>query len=102
MWTVVIAQEVVEQPGIGLDFGLGLMEVIQGLMRFFYRSEGPLDFTFGAGRGAAAIMAAGQMRLYLNTQIAHDLLKHVTLRHWPVIGIEVSRTPTKREPLVSL
>src|SRR5262245_26920778 len=58
--TVVIAQEVVEEPGIRLGFGLRDMEVIQGLMSLFDGAKGPLHFAFGTGRGAAAVVATGR------------------------------------------
>ena len=78
------------------------MEVIQRLVRLFHRAEGPLHFAFRAGRGAAAIVATGQMRLHLDAQIGHHLLKHVTARHWTVIRIQVGRTATKGKALVRL
>src|SRR2546422_995034 len=87
MRAVVVAQQVVEEPGIGLGFGLRFMEVIQRLVRLFHRAEWPLHFAFRAGRGAAAIVATGQMCLHLDAQIVHHLVKHVTARHWTVIRI---------------
>ena len=69
----------------------GFMEVIQGLVGLFHRAKGPLHLAFGTGRGPAAIVAAGQMRLDLDVQIVHDPLKHVTLRHRTIIGIEIAR-----------
>ena len=97
MGPIVVAQEIVEQPGIGLGLGLRFMEVIQGFVGLFHRAKWPLHFAFGPGRGAAAIVVAGQMRLHLDVQIVHHLFEHVTARHRTVIGIEVGGTATKRE-----
>src|SRR5262245_29435066 len=88
MRAVVVAQQVVEQPGISLRFGLRFMEVIQGLVGLFPRAEGPLHFALRAGRGAAAIVAAGHMGLHLDPQVDTHGLTPVALAKEVCICLE--------------
>lgn len=102
MRAVVIAEQVIHEPGIGFGLGLGLMKVIQGFVGLFHGAERALHFALRAGRGAPAIVAARQMRAHLDVQIPHDLVQDVTAGHRTVIHRQIAWPPTEGKALVRL
>ena len=99
---IVIAEQEIAEPGIGLVLGLRFVEVIQGFLHFFHGPKRAFHFPFGPGRGAAAIVPTGEMRPHLDVQIPHDLVKHLAARHRTIVQVQRVRAPTEGEARIGL
>jgi hypothetical protein len=78
------------------------VEVIQGFLHFFDGPKRTLDLALRPSCGAATILPTGEMRLHLDIEIAHDLVKHLAARHWTVVQVQGVGAPTEREPGIGL
>lgn len=99
---VVIAQQVADQPFVGLLLGFRLVEVVQGFVGFLDGPERALDFPFRACRRARAILAGRDMRLPRDGQRLHDILENPALGDRAIVQIDHLRPPLKRRAGIGL
>ena len=92
---VVSDQEVV-QPGVGFGFVAGFLEVVQGFMEFFDRTERTFDLALRPRSGPPAILAGRHVGPHIDAEIAHHPQKHLAAGNRPVVQIKHQRNPLQR------
>eukprot|EP00952_Eustigmatos_sp_NYUAD-ZCMA_P003774 16519-Eustigmatos_ZCMA.PRE.1 len=102
MSLVVIAQQIADQPFVGLLLGFRLMKVIQGFVGFLDGTERAFHLPFRACRRARPILARRDMRLPRDGQRLHDVLENPALGDWAIVQVDHLRPSLERRAGIGL
>ena len=101
MLLLVVAQQIAQQPSVGLGFGFRLMEVVQRFVRFLDGAKRPLHLALGPGGHAGAVLARRHMGLPGNPQCQHHGVKDTALGDGAIVEVQQLRSPLEREGRIS-
>jgi hypothetical protein len=79
------------EPAVRLRFGLGLMEMVERLVRVLHGTERPFHLALGARRRPPPIRAGGHVRQDLDAEAFHYALEHRRFGDRPVVEGERRR-----------
>ena len=99
---LVIAQQEVDQPGIGFLFVLGRMKVIERLVDLFDGPKRPLHFAFGPTGHPAAPLARGMWQRTSMSRYSMTRWNSWLLSDGPIVQIETCGRPRNGKPSIVL
>ena len=88
MWLGVVVQQVAPQPEIGLRLGLGLVEMVEGLVRFLHGAEGAFTLPFDRAVGRRPSFPVGRWVADPHAEMLHHAMEDPALRDRTVVEVE--------------